>query len=128
MNEERNVANGIVVKVEGKIQMFLLDDDGNVLDMPSIPITDDDHIYDALKETQIQFMNVELSKIDPDDSIDFSNYDDFQKLQYSIHDLFSITIGKGEKKEDIDEVSVLTVMKEHALADLVHSIFVDKYK
>mgnify|MGYP003587365504 CR=1 FL=1 len=126
--KNRDVANGIVFKIEDNIHMFLLDDEGNILDTPSIPITDYDNVYDNLKDSQIQFMNVEFEKIDPDDSIDFNDYDDFTKLQYRISDLFTTTLGNGETEDDIVEVSVLQVLKDGSLSDIVHSIFMDKYK
>ena len=114
-------ANAIVVKVKDGIHMFLFDDNGSLLDLPSIPITDDDNIYKDLKETQLQFVHVRWQKINPEDEINFENYEDFKKLKYNLRDLFSYTIYR--EGTDDEEVPILEVMEQNKIEDIVKHLY-----
>jgi hypothetical protein len=120
--DERSKANAIVFRIEDMIHMFLLDDNGELLDLPSIPISDDEHIYDNLSESQIQFVNVVFSPIDSNKEMKFETYEDFEDLEYHIKDLFSYTLGKG-KENNVKEITIMDVMKDNALFDMVKLLY-----
>lgn len=123
---DKNKVNGIVLKIkddneEMSMHLFLVDDTGSMLDMPSIPLTDEEEIYKDFKETQIGFVNVDFKPLDPNGSLELNTFEDFKKFSFAIRDLFSCTIYR-EGTED-EEVTALETMHEKKIFDLVKQIY-----
>ena len=114
--------NSIVFKIENVIHVFLLDLEKNeIFDLPSIPITDSENVYEWMKPSQISFAKTMFSTLD-DKPAEVKTYQDLENLKYKIRDLFSITI--TDKNEN--ETPVATVLKEGELNQLIKGILVQE--
>lgn len=112
--------NSIVFKIENVVHVFLLDLEKNeIFDLPSIPITDSENVYEWMKPSQISFARTMFSTLD-DKPVEVKTYQDLENLKYKIRDLFSITIAD----KDENETPVETVLKEGELNRLINGILV----
>ena len=116
--------NSIVFKIENVIHVFLLDLEKNeIFDLPSIPITDSENVYEWMKPSQISFARTMFSTLD-DKPAEVKTYQDLENLKYKIRDLFSITI----TDKDENETLVATVLKEGGLNQLIKGILVQEVR
>ena len=112
--------NSIVFKIENVVHVFLLDLEKNeIFNIPSIPITDSENVYEWMKPSQISFARTMFSTLD-DKPAEVKTYQDLENLKYKIRDLFSITIAD----KDENETPVETVLKEGELNRLINGILV----
>lgn len=113
---QTEVPNSIVLRIEDAIHVFLIDEN-EIVNIPSIPISDNENVYEWLKPTQISFSNTKFSTLD-NKPANIEKHEDFQDLKYSIRDLFSITIFDKEGKETAAEL----VLKEGSLNNVIKQV------
>jgi hypothetical protein len=115
--DDRTLPNAISVKVDGEMYLILLAEDGGFLDIPPIPITDVERVYEDMEESRIFFVNVEFENMDPDDT-SFN----MEKMSYAIRDLFSIVLAKGDDKTPI---TVKQYIDEGGFIELIKNVYLD---
>jgi len=112
-------ANSIVVKVKDQLHLFLFDEQGTLMDIPSIPISDEQKIYENITDSNIMFTTVTFEPIDPSDNSKLETYEDFERFKYHISDVFSYTVSD----KDGNPITVGSLMEEGKLQSAVYDLY-----
>ena len=112
-------ANSIVVKIKDQLHMFLFDENGTLMDIPSIPISDEQDVYKNISYNNIMFTSVTFEPIDPSDATKLETYKDFEKFKYHIIDAFSYTVTDKEN----NPTTIESLMKESKLQSAVYDLY-----
>ncbi len=102
-----------------QMQMFLLSG-GELVEMYSIPITDDNKVYDYVKPNQICFSNVRISQDEKDVAISEYNSENMENYSYEILDLSSFSMFKGQ--DQTEELSIESIISNGEFESCVNTL------
>jgi len=114
MAEEQHI-NGFIVRIEGQLQFFWLEEDGKIIN-PSIPIGDtEDDSYEHVTENYVRFVYMKVDHIEgkPKQLITIDDWDNFD-FSSSVKEGFEI-----RNTETDAPSSILQIMKDDELQKLV---------
>ena len=123
MEETGLKPNAVLFKtVDGdsyQMQMFLLDE-GKLVEMYSIPITDTNKVYDYVKDNQLCFSHVKITNGDKTVQVSEYDSDEMENYSYEILDLSSFSMFK--KQDQTDSLSIEDIISNGEFESCINTL------